>query len=140
MIIHVEDCEADQLLFTQAMSIAFPKANYMAIPGASNCLKLLYPDPVTGQRAVSPDLLLLDINLPGLNAFEILKELQTDSGLLALPKIIISTSSAQEDIDEAYRLGANGYIVKPLNHDTLQERLILFAAYWSSVLEFPSRP
>jgi len=61
-----------------------------------------------------PDIILLDINLPKKNGHEVLQYIKSKEGLTLIPVIMLSTSSAQRDIDLAYENGASGYLVKPL--------------------------
>jgi len=74
-----------------------------------------------------PDLILLDLKMPCLDGFEVLKWLrtQTQDDIAATPVIIISSSDSQEDVKEAYKLGANFYLTKPLKCEAFKERIRL---------------
>jgi len=67
----------------------------------------------------APDVLLLDLNMPQMNGFEVLKWLKSDPEHQRLVAYILTASSRKEDIEHAYRLGANGYVVKPTRVDEL---------------------
>jgi len=90
------------------------------------------------QQAACPDLVLLDINMPKKNGFEVLAEMKADPTLKQLPVVMLTTSSSQADIDLAYKSGASGFITKPVGFDELRQVLEAFANYWSSAVELPS--
>jgi DNA-binding response OmpR family regulator len=68
-----------------------------------------------------PDLLILDLNLPGMNGFELLGELRKDSVLAEVPVLVFSSSQHEKDVRRAYAEGANGYLMKPLDFTELVE-------------------
>jgi CheY-like chemotaxis protein len=73
----------------------------------------------TGEYAdvPTPGLILLDLNLPRRNGLEVLAELKSDTNLLAIPVVVLTTSQAQEDILRSYSLHANAYISKPVDFE-----------------------
>lgn len=71
----------------------------------------------------APDLILLDIMMPGIDGYEVCKKLKESPATSNLPIIFISAKAAQEDIDKAFALGADDYIVKPFDTVTVAERL-----------------
>jgi CheY-like chemotaxis protein len=77
-----------------------------------------------------PCLLLLDLNLPGKSGLEILHWIREQPGLETLLVIILTSSSAERDIEEAYCLGANSYLVKPASPDELEEMFAALNLYW----------
>ena len=70
-----------------------------------------------------PDFILLDIKLPRIDGFELLKILKSDPGFAQIPVIAVSTSDIRKDREKALALGAMEYLVKPANFDELQEKL-----------------
>ena len=82
--------------------------------------------------SVRPDAVFLDVQMPGLDGFEVLKWLRTQNqdDIAATPVIIISSSDSQADVREAYKLGANFYLTKPLNWVTFSERIRLLGMVW----------
>jgi CheY-like chemotaxis protein len=82
-------------------------------------------------------LILLDLNIPQMNGFDILDELRSDSQLRPIPVVIWTTSSNPQDIEKAYRLGANSYLSKPDQYSSLKETLQILARYWSSFSKLP---
>jgi DNA-binding response OmpR family regulator len=80
-----------------------------------------------------PDLVLLDLNLPGSDGFSILSAVRGDARLESMPVIVISTSSREEDIANSYRLGCNAYVVKPESASTFIEVIHAVSNYWLRV-------
>lgn len=93
----------------------------------------------TGPSATTarPDLILLDLNLPRKSGREVLREVKADSGLSAIPVVVLTTSAADEDIAYSYRTHANTYIIKPVNLDRLFEVIGSIGSYWSHVARLP---
>ena len=86
-----------------------------------------------------PDLILLDINMPRKDGFEVLHEIRRDAYLRGLPVIVFTTSSDQGDIDRAYVEGANSFITKPIGVDELEHVLGCFAEFWIRTAQLPTR-
>ncbi len=84
-----------------------------------------------------PDLILLDLNLPRLGGFEVLREIRKDPELTWLPVIILSTSEADEDIREAYALHANCYIPKKLDFHDFVEAIGRICDFWLKLAVLP---
>lgn len=77
-----------------------------------------------------PAIMLLDLKLPRRSGFEVLEWLRRQPGLRRLPVVVLTSSALAADIRRAYELGANSYLVKPLEFDALQDILRAVAAYW----------
>lgn len=84
------------------------------------------PEPV----ATQPYVILLDLNLPGTDGREVLEEIKQDPILKMIPVVVFSSSTNQKDIESCYRLGANGYLLKPLGLDKLLNTVQTFINYW----------
>jgi len=72
------------------------------------------------------DLILTDINMPDINGLELISYLRNNSNYLTIPVIIISTEGSQKDIDKGKLLGANEYLIKPIDHSKLQALLVSY--------------
>ena len=90
-------------------------------------------------QAERPDLILLDLNLPGKDGREILAVIKNDPLLRRIPVIVLTTSAAEHDVLDAYDLHANCYIVKPLNYDRILTTLERIGDFWFGVAKLPSR-
>jgi CheY-like chemotaxis protein len=88
--------------------------------------------------APSISLMLLDLNMPKMNGFEVLETIKKDTGLKSLPVIVLTTSNRDEDIQRAYDLGCNSYIVKPVNYDNFLKAVIEIQRYWILLCELPN--
>ncbi len=77
-----------------------------------------------------PELILLDIKLPKVDGFEVLKTLKNDSELRKIPVVILTTSDNDKDITCAYMNGANSYISKPVNFDEFHKKINDLKIYW----------
>jgi len=82
--------------------------------------------------APRPDLILLDLNLPRKNGREVLHEIKSDQQLREIPVIVLTISTAEEDIITAYRYHANCYVIKPVNLDNFFRVLTSIERYWLS--------
>jgi len=88
---------------------------------------------------VQPDIILLDLNLPKKNGLEVLKEIKDSPDLGRIPVIVLSTSSAQDDIQKACDLKANCYIIKPINFDKFLKVIKSIMDYWFTVAALPGQ-
>lgn len=84
------------------------------------------------------DLILLDLNIPKISGKEILKIVKTDIDLMAIPVVILSSSSNEEDIQGAYLANANCYIIKPLNFDKFVEIIKSLSDFWFNIVKMPN--
>lgn len=78
-------------------------------------------------------LVLLDLKLPKVNGFEVLEKVKSDPSLSSIPVVILTSSAVDSDIEKAYRLGANSYIVKPIEFTAHRRAVIEAARYWLKV-------
>lgn len=75
------------------------------------------------KKAPTPGLILLDIDMPKVDGFEVLEKLKKDKKLKKVPIIMLTTTESQKDIDRSYQLGANNYITKPVDFREFQKRI-----------------
>jgi two-component system response regulator len=86
-----------------------------------------YKDPNSSPR---PDLILLDIRMPKIDGLEVLKRIRSNEDLEPIPTVILTTSGAERDVLEAYRLHANSYLVKPLDFGQFERLMDDLGFYW----------
>jgi chemotaxis family two-component system response regulator Rcp1 len=84
-----------------------------------------------------PDLILLDLHLPKKSGIEVLEEIKNDHNLKLIPVVILSTSSAPEDIFKSYSLHANCYITKPVDFVQFTKVVRLIEEFWIEVVKLP---
>jgi CheY-like chemotaxis protein len=85
-----------------------------------------------------PDLVLLDINLPKMNGHEVLGEIKNDPELKRIPILVLTTSSSENDILEAYRKHANCYITKPVDVNDFIRITSKIEEFWFNVVKLPT--
>jgi CheY-like chemotaxis protein len=84
-----------------------------------------------------PALILLDINLPGVNGFEVLRQLKRHPVHRSIPVVMLSSSAEQRDLLDAYSLGVNSFIVKPVDFDRFVEATGQIGRYWFELNQPP---
>ncbi|MFY9243054.1 MAG: response regulator [Polaribacter sp.] len=78
-----------------------------------------------------PDLILLDLNMPKINGIEFLSILKNSDDLKHIPTVILTTSDNQKDLQECYKIGVSGYVLKPLKYEDYVKKIEKVLAYWS---------
>lgn len=89
------------------------------------------------ERRVHPGLILLDLNMPGLDGRRVLAILKGDNDLRRIPIVVLTTSNDERDIEECYQLGANTYIQKPVDLDGLFAAVQRLKDYWFEIALLP---
>jgi CheY-like chemotaxis protein len=89
------------------------------------------------ERCPRPDLLLLDINMPRKNGFEVLQEVKEDPELRHIPVVMLTSSDREADVLRCYSTGASSYITKPVRYRDFRELAVQFAHYWTTVSRLP---
>jgi len=93
-----------------------------------------YKDANKGSR---PGLVLLDLNMPGMDGRKTLDVIKQDDSLKLIPVVILTTSADERDIDACYQMGANTYVQKPVSFDGLIEAIKRLKAYWFEIALLP---
>jgi chemotaxis family two-component system response regulator Rcp1 len=136
-LLMVEDNYGDVLLARKAF-LGAKIANNLSIAGdGEQALAMLRREGLHRQQP-RPDLILLDLNLPRMDGREVLAAIKTDPELQRIPVIVLTSSSADNDILKSYALNANGYIVKPVNFERLREVVASLESFWFSVVVLPT--
>ena len=89
--------------------------------------------------APRPDLILLDLNLPGMDGREVLTQIKEDERLKAIPTVILTTSIARADIVESYQLQANVYLSKPVRLDAFEALVKSINDFWLTKVKLPQQ-
>lgn len=88
-------------------------------------------------QAPRPSVILLDLNLPGTDGRDVLKQIKQDSILKIIPVVVFTTSSNPKDIEVCYQYGVSGYIIKPMDVDKLKRGIQTFINYWFKTVILP---
>ncbi|WP_329454562.1 response regulator [Streptomyces sp. NBC_01497] len=134
-VLLVEDDAADVMLIEDAFA---ERGMTRAITHVSDGLIAL--EHLRDPRHERPDLIVLDLNMPRMNGRELLSVLKDDPSLSAIPVVVLTTSSAPDDIEDAYRQHANAYVTKPVNLDDFIQAVQGIDAFFLDTVTRPSRP
>lgn len=139
LILVVEDSDDDFF----ATERAFRKANLLnpvqRCATGDEALDFLYQRGEYAHRAgkANPSLILLDLNLPGLDGRAVLRTIKSDPKLHKIPVVVLTTSAAERDIAQCYDDGANSYVHKPVDMMRFVEAIIRLKEYWFEVSILP---
>lgn len=89
------------------------------------------------KEAKTPDLILLDLNMPRMDGRQVLHEIKNDKALKTIPVVILTTSAEGRDIQSSYSEGANCYISKPVDFDQFQQVVKQISEFWLTVVKLP---
>ncbi len=120
----VDDNPMDRLLAAEAFEEACPDCVLEVYPSGRAVLAHLE------SAALLPDVVLLDLNMPGLNGFEVLSALKADARLQMIPVVMLTTSGNPDDIAQAYTLHASSYVVKAPSFAAFVGQVEAFIGYW----------
>ncbi len=137
-ILLVEDNKGDVGLIEEVFEEAKIKNSlHVAEDGEEAMLYLHAEGKFSGSRR--PDIILLDLNLPKKDGREVLREIKEDINLKNIPVIILTSSSAENDITRAYELHANAYVTKPLDFDQFIKVVGSIESFWLEIVKLPSK-
>lgn len=132
-VLMVDDDPSDVVLTRECFeSTGFPVTLHHVANG-EECLAFLRREKGY-EAAPTPDLILLDINMPKMNGHQVMEEMLADERLRHLPVVVLSTSSGTSDIASMLKRRCNSYIVKPIDLDSFQQVIQRLCDYW---LTFP---
>lgn len=132
-ILQVEDSAADILMTREAFEELDANCKLDVVEdGAAALAYLRHEGEYKG--ATTPDLILLDLNLPKKNGREVLAAIKTDEALKHIPVIVLTTSKAEDDIHTVYKLQANCYVIKPVDFSHFLETMRALKEFWFSVV------
>ncbi len=137
-ILLAEDEPGDRELLEIALARNSSNCKMEAVEDGFDAMKYLRREPPFA-AAQRPDLIILDLNLPGMDGREILREIKSDANLNTIPVIILSTSYDDGDVIGSYRLGASSYIVKPGNFRDFNTVVRRLQEYWLQSVTLPRR-
>lgn len=137
-ILIADDDDEDLSFAVEALKESRLKNNIYCVKNGVELLEFLqHKGQYNKDNAPRPDLILLDLNMPKKNGREALKEIRETDGLSHIPIIILTTSQAEHDILDTYTLGANSYLIKPVDFEGLVEQMKMLKTYWVQFVKLP---
>ncbi|MDH3583286.1 MAG: response regulator [Phycisphaerae bacterium] len=136
-VLLVEDNENDVVLTREALREAKLLVNLHHVENGERCMAFLRKQDGFAD-APTPDLVLLDLNMPVMNGREVLAEIVRDDDLKHLPVVILTTSAQEEDILKMYKLRCSSYITKPVDFDQFVRVIRGIHDYWFSIVVVPN--
>ncbi|KIF71380.1 chemotaxis protein CheY [Streptomyces sp. AcH 505] len=137
-VLLVEDDAGDELMTREAFEDNKIRNTLHVVRDGEEALDFLYR---RGDHtdAVRPDLILLDLNLPRYDGRQVLEKIKTDPELALIPVVVLTTSSAEEDILRSYKLHANAYVTKPVDLDQFIAAVRQIDEFFVTVVRLPGR-
>ena len=136
-ILLIEDNPGDVRLTREAFKETQIDVNLSVAMDGVEALQMLRIKPPFEDNSI-PDLILLDLNLPKLDGREVLEAIKSDQKLKIIPVVVLSTSTAEEDILHSYQLHVNCYLNKPVDFDSFCEMVKKIEAFWLQTAVLPS--
>jgi chemotaxis family two-component system response regulator Rcp1 len=137
-VLLVEDNPADVLLTEDAFRDGRIAHRLISVPDADEALQYLHREGKYSD-AKRPDVILLDLNLPKKDGRELLSVLKNDPELRYIPVIVLTTSTAEQDVSAAYKLHANCYLTKPVQVEEFIRKIRSLEGFWLTVVRLPAR-
>ncbi len=130
VILLVEDDLGDQRLIEKSLCNEKILNELITVNDAESALQYLQRSQDGDKESPRPDLILLDLNLPGMFGKEFLKRIKASPELNTIPVVVLTTSDSEQDILESYKLQAAGYVKKPITLQGFQEVMKDMEEYW----------
>lgn len=134
-VLLVEDNPGDVRLLEELFSETTINTNLTVVTDGSEAVAFL-----ADEREAVPNLILLDLNLPGMDGFEVLDAIKDDPAVAHLPVLVLSSSCANEDVAASYDRHANAYLTKPVDPDEFASVIRAIEAFWFERTRLPSVP
>ena len=132
----VEDDPGDVVLARESLGNLQAPLDLDVVESGAEALAYLRREGPHGDAA-RPDLILLDLNLPGLDGWEVLRAIKSDDRFRSIPVVVLTTTKLESDIRRAYDLGANCFITKPLGLNEYESAIQRLGDFWLNVARMP---
>lgn len=136
-ILLVEDNEGDIILTTEALEEGSIDKNINIVMNGKDAIDYVFNDGKY-QKAIRPDLILLDVNLPLKSGYEVLKAIKNNHDTKLIPVIMLTTSSSENDINISYSNHANCFITKPVDIKDFYIAMAKIEQFWLNLVLLPS--
>ena len=137
-ILMADDSENDLELAQRALVQGKLANDVVVVSDGAEALDFLYRrGSFSSRNPVNPMMVLLDINMPKVNGFEVLAKMKGDPHLASIPVVMLTSSRQGPDVDECYRLHANAYVVKPVDFEQFADAVKTIGKFWAILNEVP---
>ena len=133
LVMLVEDDPGDQKLIKMSLKEQRIANSPIVAPSAEEAIDYLNANKSGDAQINLPDLILLDLNMPGMGGKEFLRQVKSDPLLESIPVVILTTSDSDKDILESFKLQAAGYVKKPVSITDFQEVMRTLTDYWFTI-------
>ncbi|MBI2428647.1 MAG: response regulator [Ignavibacteriales bacterium] len=130
-ILLIEDDEIDTELATRIIKAKAPSMRIITVGNGVEALQYLFPASGASAHLLNIKIVLLDLHMPGIDGFEVLKRMKTDMIARLIPVVVFTSSRELKDVETCYRYGANSYIVKPIAMEQFEDVVSNIVHYWS---------
>lgn len=137
-ILLVEDNPAHSDLAVEALRDSKIQVDVHVVNTGEKALDYLYNEGEYS-NSIKPDLILLDLNLPGIDGKEVLVQIKNEPSLKCLPVVILTTSEAESDILSTYNQFASCYIKKPVDFDQFFRVMQQLTDFWFTIVKIPKK-
>ena len=135
-ILLVDDDPDDIVITVRAFKQGKIRNKLYVVEGGEQALYFLWKG--KGYEDVPvPCLILLDLKMPKVNGFDVLKQIKQDEELKSIPVIVLTSSESDGDVEKAYQLGCNNYITKPVKFENFIKTVTTIADYWLNISRIP---
>jgi len=138
-ILMAEDSPSDQAITQEAIRHSKLMNRLHIVDNGEQALEFLKKEG-NFAGAPTPDLILLDLNMPRKNGYEVLAEIKEDCRWKHIPVVILTASKSEFDVVNAYKLHANCYVSKPVDFNRFTEVVRSIEGFWFSIVTLPSNP
>lgn len=138
-VLLVEDSVEDRTLILEVLQDERIALDLNFVDDGEQAMAYLKQQPPY-ENVVTPDLVLLDLNLPKKDGRQVLAEIKSDPDLQSISVVVLTTSDSEEDIVKSYISHANGYVVKPINLDRFVKLVKSINGFWLSAVTYPNKP
>jgi two-component system, response regulator len=138
-ILLVEDSDADAELVLRALRKGGVVNKVMRLRDGVEAMDFLFREGVFNQRGGGqPRLVMLDLKMPRLGGIDVLRRLKVDERTRMIPVVVLTSSAEEQDVAESYRLGANSYLVKPVEFTAFTSVITKAGLYWAVMNHAPT--
>lgn len=137
-VLLVEDNEDDVILTREGFKRSRLFVSLHHVSNGEACMRFLRKDGEY-QDAPTPDIILLDLNMPVMDGRQVLEQIVSDEQLRKIPVVVLTTSSEAEDIQRMYSLRCSSYITKPVDFDQFVRVVQELGDYWFTVVVLPHK-